>query len=175
TDLLVIPDCRRSQPHPPRHLADRQLLHTTSLTSSALEVVGSQHSAPGAPRKEQTVTDNEPTTDETIACLLSEREMAARGDLLAQQLFPGVEAVEELPDGYAYRFPGDDTWTANVLDFVAAERRCCPFFTFEVVFTPHGGPLWLHLRGSEVIKEFVREHFQAALGLGTRAMPNAPD
>jgi hypothetical protein len=103
------------------------------------------------------VSDNGQTTDETIACLLSEREFAERSDFLARELFPGVEAVEELADGYAYRFPGDAAWTANVLEFVAAERKCCPFFTFEVVFTPHGGPLWLRLRGSEAIKAFVRD------------------
>jgi hypothetical protein len=118
------------------------------------------------------IHDGQTTTDETIACLLSERDMAARGDLLAQELFPGVEAVEELPDGYAYRFPGDDTWTANVLSFVAAERRCCPFFTFELVFTPHGGPLWLRLRGSAAIKSFVRDQFHTALGLIPTAVLN---
>jgi hypothetical protein len=119
------------------------------------------------------VNDEQRTTpDGAIACLLSEREMAARGELLAEQLFPGVDAVEELPDGYAYRFPGDDTWTANVLAFVAAERRCCPFFTFEVTFTPHGGPLWLRLRGSEEIKSFVRDILHAAHGLVPAAMPN---
>jgi hypothetical protein len=111
------------------------------------------------------VSDNEPTTDDTIACLLSEREAAARGDFLARELFPGVEAVEELTDGYAYRFPGDDAWTANVLAFVAAERRCCPFFTFEVVFTPHDGPLWLRLRGSDAIKAFVRDNLHATYEL----------
>jgi hypothetical protein len=112
------------------------------------------------------VTDNEQTAaNDDLACLLSEREMAERGDLLARKLFPGVEAVEELPDGFAYRFPGDETWTTNVLAFVAAERRCCPFFTFELVFTPHAGPLWLRIRGSAAIKAFVGEHFHATNGI----------
>jgi hypothetical protein len=119
------------------------------------------------------VSDNEPTTDDTIACLLSEREAAARGDFLARELFPGVQAIEELTDGYAYCFPGDDAWTTNVQDFVAAERRCCPFFTFEVVFTPHDGPLWLRLRGSDAIKAFVRNNLNAAHGLEPVARHNA--
>src|SRR5262245_29040795 len=105
---------------------------------------------------------NDATTtqaDEIIACLLSEREQAERGDLLAREIFPGAQAVEELPDGIAFRFPGDEAWTAKVLDFVAAERRCCPFFTFELVFEPHGRALWLRLRGSAEIKAFVRDTF----------------
>ncbi|MEA2526806.1 MAG: hypothetical protein QOF73_4033 [Thermomicrobiales bacterium] len=92
-------------------------------------------------------------------------EMAARGEVLARELFPGVEAVEELANGYAYRFPGDESRATNVLDFVAAERRCCPFFTFELIFLPHGGPIWLRLRGSEAIKAFVRDQLHAAHGL----------
>ena len=43
--------------------------------------------------------------------------------------------------------------------FVAAERRCCPFLTFEIAFEPHGGPVWLRLRGSPRIKQFVAETF----------------
>jgi hypothetical protein len=117
------------------------------------------------------VTSDGHPVDEVIACNLSEREMAARGDALARELFLAVEAVEELPDGYAYRFPGDEKWTARVLDFVAAERRCCPFFTFEVVFTPHDGPLWLRLRGSAAIKAFVRDQFQDGLVLTLGARP----
>ncbi len=108
---------------------------------------------------------NETAASEEIACLLSERELAARREVLAHQLFPGVEAVEELADGYAYRLPGDERWTRNVLDFIVAERRCCPFFTFELVFLPQGGPLWLRLRGSVAIKTFVRDQLHAAHGL----------
>ncbi len=99
------------------------------------------------------------TQDAPIACLLTEREFAVRSEEIKQTLFAGVEQIDELADGYAYRFPVDDPWPARVLEFISAERRCCPFFTFEVVFTPHGGPLWLHLRGSDEIKAFIRDNF----------------
>ena len=36
-----------------------------------------------------------------------------------------------------------------------AQRACCPFFTFALVFEPQQGPLWLHLRGPAGTKEFV--------------------
>lgn len=99
---------------------------------------------------------------EVIACLLSERDQAQRADEAHQDLFPGLLAVEELPDGYGYQFPADDEWTAKVMAVVAAERQCCPFFTFEVVFEPHARGLWLRFRGSEAIKTFVRENFPLA-------------
>jgi hypothetical protein len=99
--------------------------------------------------------------EELIACLLSEREAAMRGEELAAGLFARVEAVEELEDGYGYRFADDEAVLAALLDFIAAERRCCPFLTFELGFEPHGGPLWLRLRGSERVKAFVAETFTA--------------
>jgi hypothetical protein len=107
--------------------------------------------------------NDQSTHDAPIACLLDEREFAVRGEAIKQSLFAAVEQIDELPDGYAYRFPVDDPWPATVLEFIAAERRCCPFFTFEIVFTPHGGPLWLHLRGSAEIKAFIRDQFQVMM------------
>lgn len=96
---------------------------------------------------------------ELIACLLSEREQAIRGEEIAATLFTHVAAIAELPDGYAFRFDDPDTRLPDIMAFVAAERRCCPFLSFEVAFTPHAGPLWLRLRGSDAIKTFVADMF----------------
>ena len=101
--------------------------------------------------------------DEVIACLLSEREAAIRGEELAGGLFTAVEEVAELPDGYAYRFSSDGSQLAPLLEFIAAERRCCPFLTFELAFEPHGGPLWLRLRGSPQVKAFIAEAFNTRI------------
>ena len=108
------------------------------------------------------MTKTNEAEQEVIACLLSEREQAQRAEEAHQELFPGMLAVEELADGYGYKFPADDEWTAKVMAVVAAERQCCPFFTFEVVFEPHEQGLWLRFRGSEAIKTFVRENFPLA-------------
>jgi len=94
-----------------------------------------------------------------VACKLSERDLAIRRESVNAELFQNTEQVDELPDGYAYRFPGTDASLAAVTEFIASERRCCSFFTFELVFEPAEGPIWLRLRGSEAIKAFVREAF----------------
>ena len=98
---------------------------------------------------------------EVIACLLSEREAAIRGEELAGGLFAAVEEVTELPDGYRYRFSGDGSQLEPLLEFIAFERRCCPFLTFELAFEPHGGPHWLRLRGSPQVKAFIAEAFNS--------------
>ncbi|MBA2755227.1 MAG: hypothetical protein H0U40_12315 [Chloroflexia bacterium] len=102
------------------------------------------------------VDDRERTVSESgLSCGLVGREFAERKESLTRDLFAHVERVEELPDGFAYRFPAGEPWPAKVLEVITAERRCCPFFTFEMVFEPHGGPLWLRLRGPEGVKAFV--------------------
>jgi hypothetical protein len=99
--------------------------------------------------------DSGPVAQEVpVACTLSAAEQARRGDEIAP-LFWEVQETRELPDGYALRFPGDETWAARLLAFIAAERACCPFFTFALVFEPQQGPLWLHLRGPAGTKDFV--------------------
>src|SRR5918994_1726510 len=98
-----------------------------------------------------------------IACLLSEREAAIRGEELAGGLFAAVEEVAELLDGYAYRFSGDGSQLEPLLEFITAERRCCPFLTFELAFEPHGGPLWLRLRGSQPVKALIAVAFNTRI------------
>jgi hypothetical protein len=103
--------------------------------------------------------------DDVIACLLSEREAAIWGEELVGGLFAAVEEVAELLDGYGYRFPSDGSQLEPFLEFIAAERRCCPFLTFELAFEPHGGPLWLRMRGSPRVKAFITEAFNTRLAL----------
>ncbi len=90
-----------------------------------------------------------------IACTLSERDLAERRVEITATIVSGRQEIRDLPDGYALRFPGDEIWTARLLAFITGERACCPFFTFELVFEPWQGPLWLHIRGPEGTRELV--------------------
>ena len=65
----------------------------------------------------------------------------------------------ELPDGYGFRFSSDQPTILLVSEFIARERLCCPFFTFEMVVEPEDGPLWVRLRGAEGVKDFIRAEF----------------
>jgi hypothetical protein len=95
------------------------------------------------------------TADLPIACSLSGPALAARRQDVIEPLFRGVQQVRDLPDGYGLAFPGEAEWLARLSAFVAFERECCPFFTFELVCEPNHGPIWLNLRGSEGVKALV--------------------
>ncbi len=77
--------------------------------------------------------------EEVIACLHSEQEYANWVDELAGGVCAAVEEIGELPDGYAFRFPGDGCHLEPLLETTAAERRYCPFLAFELAFESNGG------------------------------------
>ncbi len=69
------------------------------------------------------------------------------GSVLFQTM---VQESHALPDGLAFRFAADvyDEVTA----FIAQERRCCPFFHFQLDVAPDSGPLWLRITGASGVK-----------------------
>ncbi len=94
-----------------------------------------------------------------IACKLTNEEEQKRREELSRELFSGREDTRELDDGYEFVFAGGADWAEKLVSFVVSERECCPFFTFELIFEPEGGRVWLRVRGPEGVKEFMREEF----------------
>lgn len=66
--------------------------------------------------------------------------------------------IEELPDGYAFKFAGKDY--EALAQYIALERLCCGFFTFDLKISANQGPIWLHIHGSEQIKAFLSAELQ---------------
>ena len=91
-----------------------------------------------------------------LACVPSAIPAAARQGhfALARELF-GVRAAERiaLPNGYAIRFSADAF--ESVARFVANERKCCPFVSFEIALTHEAGPLWLRMTGPEGTRDIL--------------------
>jgi hypothetical protein len=97
-----------------------------------------------------------------IACNLIEPEQVKRRQEVLEEVFGKVEEIEELADGFAFRFPSDDACARTLLDFILFERQCCPFFMFELVFEAERGPIWLQLRGAKGVKEFIKTELERA-------------
>lgn len=51
-------------------------------------------------------------------------------------------------DGVLLEFPGAEAIARTLLDFVLAERRCCPHFTYELAFAPDHQRVTLRLRAT---------------------------
>ncbi len=104
-------------------------------------------------RTEQPVTPAEIP----IACTLTDAAARRRQLAAIHAVMRAADAVADLPDGYAVRFPGDAEIAARLLQVITAERQCCAFLTFELRFEPAAGPIWLHLRGPDGTRPFLRE------------------
>lgn len=95
-----------------------------------------------------------------IACILPSHEQAKRREIIINDFFKGIEETRELRDGFSFRYPGTDEWISKLSEFIMFERKCCPFLTFELLFTSNGGSVHLHIRGSKDAKEFIKNGLQ---------------
>jgi hypothetical protein len=90
----------------------------------------------------------------------SERE---RYKQLREKLEGAMDEAKELENGYAFRWPSDRVDLMELAEWVEKERRCCPFFDFEMAFERERGPVWLKMTGREGVKTFLRMEFGAAI------------
>jgi hypothetical protein len=97
---------------------------------------------------------------ERFACNMNAMTAAerARHPELSHTLFAAVQEKRELTNGYAFRLPPADFMAAA--EWVSSERKCCPFFAFQLELSKDQGPLWLRITGVEGVKPFIVEEFQ---------------
>jgi hypothetical protein len=96
------------------------------------------------------------SNDMPVACCLTSAELREREVTILAQFKSAVIDTEELPNGYAFRVPGDRKWVAITAEMIAAERECCPFLTFEFVAQPSMGPVIVRVTGPAGTKSFLK-------------------
>jgi hypothetical protein len=97
------------------------------------------------------------TNESPFACDMSAIEPGDRPKHLAtiETLFGMVQEITELPNGYAFRLPGESHVWRLASDFVALERLCCPFFDLNLGVEREHGSIHLSLTGREGVKPFI--------------------
>ncbi len=72
------------------------------------------------------------------------------------------EGVEELSDGYAFRYAYSPEMFTTLSHWITMENKCCPFFTFVLRLVPDSGGqrIWLEVGGSKQVKEFMALNFK---------------
>jgi hypothetical protein len=101
-----------------------------------------------------------------FACDMTAIEASRRAQHMAtiNELFGAVTEIKELPDGYAFRLPGEPDVFTKTANFIMLERLCCPFFGFALEIEPEGGSTWLSLTGREGVKPFIVAEVGSHLG-----------
>ncbi len=94
------------------------------------------------------------TNKPTLSCKLTSPELQQRKKTVLAELRQQVLSKKELPDGFAYKFPGTDAIIDSLASFIKTERQCCDFFDFKLSLNTDNS-IWLELSGPEGAKEFI--------------------
>jgi len=91
-----------------------------------------------------------------IACDMSafSPDERQRYDALRAKVMNAIEDVIEMPSGFRGRF-GPGIVASDIAEWMALERRCCPFLELGLRLTLDGSQ-WLELEGGAGVKEVVQ-------------------
>jgi hypothetical protein len=95
------------------------------------------------------------STDEPVACTITDETRADRERFVRTELAPYVEAVERR-DPAGWRFVVDDGGLEGATEFARHEHECCAFATFEVTVTPGDADDLLAVHGPDGTEDMFR-------------------
>ncbi len=79
---------------------------------------------------------------------------------LTEYLIHVRKQIVELPKGYEFQYSPADVSLSQLVEWVTAEEKCCPFFNFHIDLEREGELVCLGLSGADGIKQFIRSEFQ---------------
>jgi hypothetical protein len=98
----------------------------------------------------------------SFACNLKAFQPQERAEWrqLLDQMKSAAVTLRELNNGYAFRINPARMPLRDLAAWVDLERKCCPFFDFQIDLHGEDGTLWISLQGREGVKEFIDQDFQ---------------
>lgn len=93
--------------------------------------------------------------DKELTCQLTSRELRRRKATVLAGLKQKILKKKELPNGFAFCFPGNDAVLDELIAFIKTERLCCDFFIFGLTIEGDKSEIWLKLTGEQDVKEFI--------------------
>ena len=98
-----------------------------------------------------------------FACSLETltKEQRERKKQIAWKMATARIETQELANGYVFRFRPEGVSFAEIAEWVATERVCCPFFDLAIEAERENGPVSLRITGREGVKQFIRGAFHA--------------
>jgi hypothetical protein len=97
-------------------------------------------------------------TPTPVACRLDAFDAAGRAEhgRLARELLAAASPVEELPDGFALRFPAKPFLFLRISRWIELERACCPFLTIRLELDRSSSAYRVSLTGPAGTKDVLR-------------------
>lgn len=95
-----------------------------------------------------------------IICALNDKEFRKREREVLDAIKASVLATEETEEGCSFRFSSSNASLAALNEFIALERRCCPFLDFRMTVPRGDADILLELSGPGGAKEFIAANFR---------------
>jgi hypothetical protein len=110
------------------------------------------------------VQDTAGSAETPFACNLKALTPAERAEhqQVTTRMLASIQRTREVADGYAFDLDVTHLSIKDLATWVDFERRCCPFFDFQVDWRRERGPVTLQLTGRTGIKDFIRVEFKPA-------------
>jgi hypothetical protein len=101
-----------------------------------------------------------------LACRIDALGSAGRTRhaLLVAELAEARPAVEELENGFVFRFPARPYLFLRVAEWIGLERQCCPFLQIALAFEHPTASIRVSVTGPEGTKDVLRAELPLASG-----------
>lgn len=99
-------------------------------------------------------------TNFPIACSLNGSDLAERRKDVLQKAGKSLIGTRELKNGFAYRFPVEDSTLENLFEIIKLERKCCPFLSFKLILESQNEFVSLEMTGKKGAKEAIKSLFE---------------
>jgi len=78
------------------------------------------------------------------------------------ELIQAVQSVQDIENGYEFRFPNETEFIFKIAEFISNERLCCPFLEFMLNVVSNSELVFLSLTGPLGTQEFLLAEFNGA-------------
>ena len=78
------------------------------------------------------------------------------------ELIQAVQSVQDIENGYEFRFPNETEFISKIAEFISNERLCCPFLEFTLNVVSNSELVFLSLTGPLGTQEFLLAEFNGA-------------
>ena len=92
--------------------------------------------------------------------MLTDKELQQRRKDYLAKTAKLLVGVEELENGFSYKFPVEDSLLQDLMTVINLERKCCPFLNFKLVLESQADTFLLELTGAKGTKEMIKSLFE---------------
>ena len=107
------------------------------------------------------INENRMIMDSTSAsglfvCKLTGPELQKRKAALQQEIFSQVKELKEVENGYIFHFMDEGDFIEKLVDYMLAEKKCCPFFQFDLSILANNAGIAWKITGPPEAKEMIK-------------------